>query len=128
MRRKGADPWLGFLMPDSTGVVAQERFLFQKLPFSEDIRDFTFPSFALKVTNVEVQFVGSSCFPLCLQPKIPRALCCLQQPRSRAQSRKFVVDLRDLVVIVQFCRSVVIALHVVGRQINNHICIMVKAV
>lgn len=45
VRRFGAEPMLGVLMADSTRVAPQERFLFQRLPFSEDLRDYTFPSF-----------------------------------------------------------------------------------
>lgn len=40
-----AEPWMGVLMPDDTSVSQQERLVFQKLPYSEDLRDFTFPSF-----------------------------------------------------------------------------------
>lgn len=43
--RSGSEPWFGVLIPDTSGVSQQARFIFQKLPFSEDLRDYTFPSF-----------------------------------------------------------------------------------
>ncbi|CAM9149816.1 unnamed protein product [Ascophyllum nodosum] len=46
VKRKNSEPWLGVLIPDPTGVVSHPRWLFQKLPFSEDVRDYTFPSFS----------------------------------------------------------------------------------
>ncbi|CAN0290066.1 unnamed protein product [Ectocarpus sp. 6 AP-2014] len=46
VRRKSGEPWLGILIPDSTGVVLTERLLFQKIPFIEDVRAFNFPSLA----------------------------------------------------------------------------------
>ncbi|CAN0446507.1 unnamed protein product, partial [Laminaria digitata] len=46
VRRKAAEPWLGILIPDPTGSSTKHRFLFQKIPCSEDIRDYTFPSFS----------------------------------------------------------------------------------
>ncbi|CAN0551094.1 unnamed protein product, partial [Ectocarpus sp. 8 AP-2014] len=46
VRRKSGEPWLGILIPDSTGVVTTERLLFQKIPFIEDVRAFNFPSLA----------------------------------------------------------------------------------
>lgn len=44
VRRKGAEPWLGILVPDTTGVAPTERLLLQKIPFIEDVRSFNFPS------------------------------------------------------------------------------------
>lgn len=47
VRRKNSEPWLGVLIPDTTGAATMHpRWLFHKLPFSEDVRDYTFPSFA----------------------------------------------------------------------------------
>ncbi|CAM9646007.1 unnamed protein product, partial [Hapterophycus canaliculatus] len=46
VRRKSGEPWLGVLIPDSTGVAPRGRFLFQKVPFVEDIRTYNFPSLA----------------------------------------------------------------------------------
>eukprot|EP00752_Nemacystus_decipiens_P011639 g10334.t1 len=44
VRRKGAEPWLAILIPDTTGVAPTARLLLQKIPFIEDVRSFNFPS------------------------------------------------------------------------------------
>eukprot|EP00903_Cladosiphon_okamuranus_P012111 g11364.t1 len=46
VRRKGSEPWLAILIPDTTGVAPKPRLLLQKIPFIEDVRSFNFPSLA----------------------------------------------------------------------------------
>lgn len=54
VRRKGAEPWLAILIPDTTGVAPAARLLLQKIPFIEDVRSFNFPS----LTKVGVPWGG----------------------------------------------------------------------